>query len=336
MFLMEALCSDAVETQYRLSNRISLIIAEDEDRIDVINKFKDLYGGPRKIIHGEDAVIEEKHVLSAEDFSRRLLQKFVLISLNGYGIQDARTLIDNALVSETKRKELFEALNFDETCEKFNEEAKKPKPLFAFLKDELYEIKSDLDRFTVSIINKGFIYKSIIINGLEGTFTESLWNEITEFYNAYFAYLILLRESSDIVRNIIQDVIHKIKTEEDASEWMRKHLEKANNNSPFPSGDAGGKGYSLSNFLRKDTLKNVPEINDDEYLFLDDTSHQWDLKITLEDLSQSGRSIEDIVQEIHNLVAKEELISEIRKSRVENLKLISSLVKNIDESLKIS
>ena len=195
--------------------------------------------------------------------------------------------------------------------------------------------ETDLDNVTVYNTNRGFIYKSIIINDLEGAFTQYLWDEIKEFYDAYFDYLILLKKSSDRVKNIIQELIHKIKTEEEASEWIRKYLEKVNNNSPFPSVDAGGKGYNLNNFLRKDTLKSVPEINDDEYLFLDDTSHQWDLKITLEDISRSGRSIEDIVQEIHSLVAREDLTSEVRKSRVENLKLISSLIKHI-ESLSIS
>ena len=85
MLLMEALCSEAVETQNKLSNRISLVIGkEDEDRISIINNFKDMYGGPRKIVHGHDAVVTEEDVLLAEDYSRRLLQKFILISLNGY------------------------------------------------------------------------------------------------------------------------------------------------------------------------------------------------------------------------------------------------------------
>lgn len=62
MLLIEALCSDAVETQYRLSNRISLVIGNEEDRINIITKFKELYDGPRKIVHGHDVVVEEKHV----------------------------------------------------------------------------------------------------------------------------------------------------------------------------------------------------------------------------------------------------------------------------------
>lgn len=270
----------------------------------------------------------------AENYARKLLQKFILISLNGYDIQHARKLIDNALVSETKRNELIKALNFDATYDKFNVEVKKPAPSCTFLKDELYEIETDLDRFTVYNTNKGFIYKLTIINGLKGAFPEYLWNEITEFYNAYFAYLILLKESSDLVRNVIREVIHKIKTEEDSSEWMRKYLEKVNNNSPIQLGDAGGPGYDLNNFLRKDTLKNVPEINDDQYLFLDSPSNHWDLKITLEDLSRSGRSIEDILKEIHSFVERENLIYELRKSRSENLKMISSLIKNIEGNLR--
>lgn len=342
MLLMEALCSDAVETQYRLSNRVSLIIGnDDKDRTFIIKSItekketeKGLYSIRSAIMHGGAIELDTNfynRLKQAENYSRRLLQKSILISLNKYGTQDARTLIDNALVSETKRKELFKALNFDETYKKFNTEAKRPEPLYTFLKDELYEIKTDLDRFTVYETNKGFIYKSVIINGLDGTFTESLWNEITAFYNAYFAYLILLKESSDLVRNIIQKTIHKIKTEEEASEWTRKYLEKINNDSPLPSCGASGKVYNLSNFLRKNILKNIPEINDDEYLFLDDFPHQWDLTITLEDIRRCGRSIEDIIQEIHNLVGREDLICEIRDSNVENLKLISSLIKHIEK-----
>lgn len=332
MLLMEALCSDAVETQYRLSTRISLVIGEnDDDRLKIIDKFKELYGGPRKIVHGEDTVIEEKHVLTAEDYSRRLLQKFILISLNGYIIQNVRALIDGALVSETNRKKLFEALNFDETYDKLNMEVKKLDPSISYLKDELYEIKTDLDNFTVYNTNKGFIYKSIVINGFEGIFTKCLWDEIIKFYTSYFCYLTLLKKSSDCVISIIREVIHKIKTEEEASKWAREYLERVNHNAPFRSVDAGGKGYNLSSFLRKDTLKNIPEINDEEYLFLADNLNQWDLKITLEDIRRSERSIKDILQEIHNFVGKEELIREIRDSRVENLKLISSLIKHIDE-----
>lgn len=342
MLLMEALCSDAVETQYRLSNRVSLIIGnDDKDRTFIIKNItekketeKGLYSIRSAIMHGGAIELDTNfynRLKQAENYSRRLLQKSILISLNKYGTQDARTLIDNALVSETKRKELFKALNFDETYKKFNTEAKRPEPLYTFLKDELYEIKTDLDRFTVYKTNKGFIYKSVIINGLDGTFTESLWNEITAFYNAYFAYLILLKESSDLVRNIIQKTIHKIKTEEEASEWTRKYLEKINNDSPLPSCGASGKVYNLSNFLRKNILKNIPEINDDEYLFLDDFPHQWDLTITLEDIRRCGRSIEDIIQEIHNLVGREDLICEIRDSNVENLKMISSLIKHIEK-----
>lgn len=341
MLLLEALCSDAVETQYRLSNRVSLIIGnDDKDRLFIIKSMtekkeaeKGLYSIRSAIMHGGVVELDANfynRLEQAEDYSRRLLQKFILISLNKYGTQDVRTLIDNALVSETTRKELFKALNFDETYEKFNEEVKEPEPLYAFLKDELYDIKTDLDRFTVYNTNKGFICKLIIINGLEGTFNESLWDEITEFYDYYFTYLILLKESSDLVRNIIRGVIHKIKTEEEASEWMRKHLEKVKNSSPS-LGDAGGKGYDLNNFLRKDNLKNVPEIDDDEYLFLDSPSNKWDLKITLEDLSRSGRSIEDILKEIHGLVSTENIISELRKSRSENLKMISCLIKKIEK-----
>lgn len=341
MLLLEALCSDAVETQYRLSNRVSLIIGnDDKDRLFIIKSMtekkeaeKGLYSIRSAIMHGGVVELDANfynRLEQAEDYSRRLLLKFILISLNKYGTQDVRTLIDNSLVSETTRKELFEVLNFDETYEKFNEEVKEPEPLYAFLKDELYEIKTDLDRFTVYNTNKGFICKLIIINGLEGTFNESLWDEITEFYDSYFTYLILLKESSDLVRNIIRGVIHKIKTEEEASEWMRKHLEKVKNSSPS-LGDAGGKGYDLNNFLRKDNLKNVPEIDDDEYLFLDSPSNKWDLKITLEDLSRSGRSIEDILKEIHGLVSTEDMISELRKSRSENLKMISCLIKKIEK-----
>ena len=150
MLLMEALCSGTPETQYKLSNRVSLIIGnDDEDRLFIIKSIMDkkgLYSIRSAIMHGGAVELDTNFynkLEQAEDYSRRLLQKFILISLNEYGTQDARTLIDNALVSETKWKELFEALNFDETYEKFNEEAKKSEPLHTILRDELYEIKTD-------------------------------------------------------------------------------------------------------------------------------------------------------------------------------------------------
>lgn len=330
MLLMEALCSEAAETQNKLSNRISLIIGkEDDERISIINKFKDIYGGPRKIVHGHDVVIMEEDVLLAEDYSRRLLQKFILISLNGYNRDKALKLVDNALVSQGRREELFKALDFEETVNKLNVQIEKSETVLNFLNDELYEIKADLDRFTVYNTNKGFIYKLILINDLESAFSGDSWDKTEEFYTAYFGYLMLLKESSDIVKSIIQKVIHKIKTEKEAFEWKRDYLKRISGGSSHNVADAGGPGYELNNFLQRDLAKNVPQINDDQYLIFD-VSSAWDLKITLEDLKRSERSIEYIVQEIHDLVAGEELISKLRKSRVENLKLISSLIKYFD------
>lgn len=156
MLLLEALCSGTPETQYKLSNRVSLVIGNGErDRLSIIKNILDkkgLYSIRSAIMHGGAVELDTNFynkLEQVEDYSRRLLQRFILISLNEYGIQDAQTLIDNALVSETKRKELFEALDFDETYEKFNEEIKKTELLYDFLKDEFYEIKTDLDRFTV-------------------------------------------------------------------------------------------------------------------------------------------------------------------------------------------
>lgn len=329
MLLMEALCSGTPETLYKLSNRISLLIGKgDEDKLDVIEKFKELYK-KRSIVHGHDVSIKEDNLLLAEDYSRRLLQKFIIISLNKYGTNDARTLLDQALISQKKRNELLRALDFDETCDLFNVESEKSEPLHALLKDELYEIKTefDRDRFSINNVNKGFIYKLIIVNEHENTFDTLLWGKITEFYGAYFDYLSLLKKSRDRIREIIREVIHKIKTEEDATEWKRRYVENVKSNPSSLSVDAGAQGYNLNNLLKKNPPINMPEIGDDEYLSFDETSYEWDLKITHDDLIRSGRSMEDLLSEIHELLSREELISELKKSKIDNIKMLSSLIK---------
>lgn len=337
MFLMEALCSGSPETQYKLSNRISLIIgSDDEDRLFIIKSIKDkeegLYNIRSAIMHGGSVKLDTNFynkLEQAEDYSRRLLQKFILISLNEYGIQNAQTLIDNALVSKAKRKELCEALNFDKTFDKFDVEEEKSEPLHSFLKDELYEIKTELNRgrFSVKYANEGFIYKLIVVNGFENTFERSLWDKITEFYDAYFDYLRLLKKSRDRIRYIIRKVIHKIKTEEEAAEWSRKYVEKRKEDSPSILIEPNRKKYDLNNLFGKNPPKNIPEINDKEYLVFDETSREWDLKITLDDLSRSGRSIADILNEIRELFSREELIAELQKSKAQNSKMVSSLIK---------
>lgn len=110
MLLMETLCSDrGGEIQYKLSNRISLIIGEnDEDMLSIIRGFKDLYKERSNIIHGSTSQIEEKCIMKAEDYSRRLLNKFLLFSSNGYTKNQALDLVNKALVSKSDREKLDE------------------------------------------------------------------------------------------------------------------------------------------------------------------------------------------------------------------------------------
>jgi len=333
MISIEALCSDPHETQNKLTNRISLVIGKDDkERLDIVSEFKDLYT-KRGIVHGNDEQINKEDVELAEDYSRRLLQKFIFISLNKYSINDARTLIDRALVSQEKRNELFRALDFNKICDQFNEKAKKSEPSHLFLKDELYEIKTEFNRkrFSFKNTSEGFIYKLIIVNELENTFERSLWDKISEFYEAYFDYVNLLKNSIDRFRDISREVIHNIKTEEEAAEWSRKYMEKRSENRKkdeiYAVFGPNIKKCDLSNFLRNDLLKNIPEINDSEYLVFDETSRKWDLTITLDDLSRNERSIEDILSEIQELISKEELFDELQKSKIQNSKMVSSLIR---------
>jgi hypothetical protein len=110
MLLMETLCSDrGGEIQYKLSNRISLIIGEnDEDTLSIIRGFKDLYKERSNIIHDSTSQIEEKCIMKAEDYPRRLLNKFLLFSSNGYTKNQALDLVNKALVSKSDREKLDE------------------------------------------------------------------------------------------------------------------------------------------------------------------------------------------------------------------------------------
>lgn len=174
---------------------------------------------------------------------------------------------------------------------------------------------------------RNLIYKLIIVNENENTFGTLLWGKITEFYGAYFDYLSLLKKSRDRIREIIREVIYTIKTEEDDADWRRRYVENVKSSSSSRSVGAVGKGYNLNNLLKKDPPKNMPEIDDYEYLSFDETSYEWDLKITHDDLIRSGRSMEDILSEIHKLLLREELISELKKSKTNNINILSNLIK---------
>jgi endonuclease III-like uncharacterized protein len=70
-----------------------------------------LYKERNNIIHDRTLQIEKKHVMVAEDYSRRLLKNFLLFSLKGYDKDKALELVRDALVSEKERKNLDKVLD---------------------------------------------------------------------------------------------------------------------------------------------------------------------------------------------------------------------------------
>lgn len=334
MLLMEALCSENYETLYKLEHRISLIIGkDDDDRLSIVSNFHHLYDDPRKIIHGHDVEIEEKDLMIAEDYSRKLLHKYIISALNGYGRQEILKYVDAALVSENKRDEMCKIFSFNVINKEITDQAKcESLHIQFFLKEDLLSTKNELDNLEIYNPNVGFVYKLILFNDLENCFDNDLWANIVEFYKSYFKYLELLKKSADLVKNLISQELHKIKNEKDEEVWTKRYTERINKTNPAFSGDAGGKMYGIDRFLRSDKIKELPEINDDTYLFFDELSHKWDLKITLEDLSRSNKSIKDIVEEIHNLVKEQSIINEFRESRVQNLKLSAKLIELLSKN----
>ncbi|AKB54165.1 MULTISPECIES: HEPN domain-containing protein [Methanosarcina] len=123
MLLMESLCSsegEKTEILYKLSNRISLIIGRnDEDIISIAKCVKKLYGKRSEIIHGSSLVVEEKYVTKAEEYSRRLLNMFLLFSSNGYTKNDIFNLVNHAIVSKSYREELDRIVRPEENLKKY-------------------------------------------------------------------------------------------------------------------------------------------------------------------------------------------------------------------------
>lgn len=338
MLLMEALCSENYETLHKLENRISLIIGEDdENRLSVRRDFHKLYDGPRKIIHGHDVEINTNDLKIAEDFSRRLLKKYIVSSLNGHGRQELVTCVDDALISQSKREEMckFFDLNVNELEFADNIEYNKLYKYHFLLKDELFSIKDDMNNLNIYDLNIGFIYKLIQFNSLENRFDTSLWVNIVEFYDSYFKYLELLKTSSDLVKSLISETVHKIKTEKDEEVWVERYIEKVKKTNPFSYPGPKVETYGIDQFLRSDKIKEIPEISEDMYLSFDNSSQQWDLKITLEDLTRSNKSMKEIIQEIHELVKDKSSIIEFRECRNENLKLIANLIKLLDRDITL-
>lgn len=331
MLLMEALCSENYETLYKLEHRISLIIGKhDEDRLSVISGFYHLYDGPRKIIHGTDVEIKENDLEKAEDYSRRLLYKYIISSLNGYGRQDILKLVDDALVSQNTREEMCKIFNFDIKDRGIADHFEHKKlTMHLFLKEELLSIKNEINNLEIHNSNVGPTYKLIQFNSLEDYFDINLWANIDEVYKSYFEYLKLLKMSSNLVKSLISETVRKIKTEKDAEVWTDRYIERVKKTNTISSSDAEGRTYGIDKFLRSDKIKELPEINDDTYLFFDEFSHNWDLKITLEDLNRNSKSIRNIIQEIHELVKDQDLIIEFRKGRIENSKLIAELIESL-------
>lgn len=97
MFAIEALCSDSVETTYKLSNRVALTIGEnDVDMLNIRNKLKEIYDKPRKIFHGGEVNIKTEDISSLEDFTRRLLKSFISLYINDYnGKIDYSSIVEN-------------------------------------------------------------------------------------------------------------------------------------------------------------------------------------------------------------------------------------------------
>lgn len=108
MFLMETLCSDGgSEIQFKLSNRISLIIGKDDkEMISIIDDVKELYKQRSKIVHGDVLNIDEKYVIKAEEFSRKLIKNFILFLSYGYTKKTVIKLVNDAFISKSSRDKL--------------------------------------------------------------------------------------------------------------------------------------------------------------------------------------------------------------------------------------
>ncbi|WP_054864489.1 hypothetical protein [Methanosarcina barkeri] len=64
-------------------------------------------------------VVEEKYVTKAEEYSRRLLNMFLLFSSNGYTKNDIFNLVNHAIVSKSYREELDRIVRPEENLKKY-------------------------------------------------------------------------------------------------------------------------------------------------------------------------------------------------------------------------
>lgn len=350
IFLIEALCSEAGDTKYKLSNRVAMFIGKnDDERVRIQKNFAKIYREPRNIVHGKEVTIEREDILLLEDFARKLIKIFISLSLNVYDREKALSLVDRALLSEKERNILTEVGNLDKIFDRL-EHTISPKPkednaLFVII-EEIKSIKNTLEIFggyqhksefeKNAPLHFGLAYESVKLHGLVKTVPEELWARISGFYEMYRSYLILLNKSISLVRSIIQDEARKIKTEKEAEEWKQRVLTKLREVHSPNIADVGGPNYLLEEFLKYEKPHQIPQLIEDQCLYFDSSYSGWDMRLSIEDLSRGNLTLSTFLGRIHAQVNKEDLIKKVRKRKVEMLQLVASLITEIETTFSRS